>query len=225
MDEKQQKQQFQDWLPFYLNGGLGETEHTWMQQYLSEHPSEAAELQFDRLLKSSLVHQLPEYAPDTGLKAFMARVRSEPEKSKQGGFFDAFRQFMQHSKNLFGSLIPDPKWAMASVLLIAQAGIIAVLLSNKTETALSEQAQWRTPTKLPEFHGPVLQITFKPSATEAEMRLLLVKISGVIVGGPGQLGNYLVKVPNGKMEAAENQVRTSSFVESAQVLQELPLDQ
>jgi hypothetical protein len=89
---------------------------------------------------------------------------------------------------------------------------------------VTDQAEWRSVGDASPYHGPVLQITFKPSATEEEIRLLLVKIRGTLVGGPGQLGNYFVKVPDEKVEEAQKQVMGSPIIESVNILQDVPIE-
>ena len=43
--------------------------------------------------------------------------------------------------------------------------------------------------------------------------------------GPGQLGNYIVKVSGNKIDEAKAQVKDSPITDSVQVLQEWPIDQ
>ena len=48
----------------------------------------------------------------------------------------------------------------------------------------------------------MLKINFAPDAKEADIRLLLVPVQGELAGGPGQLGDYYLRVPAGKEAAA-----------------------
>ena len=50
--------------------------------------------------------------------------------------------------------------------------------------------------------GVVLQVRFRPQASEAEMRALLQSIGGRIVDGPGALGIYRVRLAEGRDAAA-----------------------
>ena len=50
--------------------------------------------------------------------------------------------------------------------------------------------------------GPLVKVNFAPDAKESDIRLLLVSVQGTLAGGPGQLGDYYVRVPAGK-EALE----------------------
>ncbi len=226
MHENQQKQQFHQWLFLYVNGRLGETERDWMTKYIAAHPEARAEVQIEHALRENLREELPIFAQDEGLAQFMIRLHAETNASKKMTFLASLQAFSHRLQETLSHYSITPAWAVTATLLIAQAGVIGVLLLNPAmrEVSGSNSVEWRSVGEKAITQGPVLQITFKPTATEEEIRLLLVKISGSIVGGPGQLGNYFIKVPNGNLEAAEKQVRTSSIVESAQILEEIPLD-
>lgn len=221
MDENQQKAQFQHWLPFYVNGRLEEVERAWMQRYLTEHPDAATELHIENLLKSALINELPEFALDQGLNEFMVRLRSETDKATKPAFLQSCKLFMQQCHKAVGPLFSNPRWAMAVLVMLVQTGMIGVLLSQRM-LPVPGQTEWRSVGGNTQYQGPVLQVTFKPAATEEDIRLLLVKIRGSLLGGPGQLGHYIVKVPGDNLEAAHKQVLASAIIESVQILPEMP---
>ena len=70
---------------------------------------------------------------------------------------------------------------------------------------------------------PVLQVTFKPNVTERDMRLLLVKIAGRVIDGPGQLGDYIVSVPARQIEPARQHLEDSGLVDEVTVLDRPPV--
>lgn len=224
MDENEQKQQFHQWLPFYINGRLADTDRAWMNQYLAGHPKAAAEVKIEQALKETLQTELPNFSPNQGLETFMSRVRSDSGFAKESSFTEFSRRFLNRCQFAVKSLFINPQWAMAVTLVIVQTGIIGLLIANRSVPIVPDQAEWRSVGDASPYHGPVLQITFKPSATEEEIRLLLVKIRGSLVGGPGQLGNYIVKVPDEKVEEAQKQVMSSAIIESVNVLQDLPVE-
>lgn len=224
MTELEQNEQFQQWLVLYVNGRLGEAECAWMDNYVLEHPNAATELKLERSLKETLQVGLPNLAPNHGLEAFMNRVRAENKVCHSQIHDKKSISVFNRFKEAVNGLILDPKWAMVVTLLLVQTGVITVLLSNRKMAILSNQPEWRSVGENPQVKGPVLQITFKSTATEEEMRLLLIKIRGSVLGGPGQLGNYFVRVPDGRIEAAKQQVLGSSIIESVQILSELPVE-
>ena len=225
MNELEQKEQFQQWLPFYVNGRLGEVERNWMKQYLAEHPNAKVDLEIDEMLKATLHAELPQFAPNQGLDSFMKRVRTETLTSRAASKTSAWQSFMEKCQNAIGSTLTSPRWAMAVTLMIVQTGLIGVLLTQGTAPILSEQTEWRSVGDTQQYQGPVLQITFKSTATEEEIRLLMVKIQGSFLSGPGQLGNYIVKVPQDSLSAAEKQIAESSIIESVSLLPEMPVEQ
>jgi hypothetical protein len=224
MDENQQKQQFHQWLPFYVNGRLPHADRVWMEQYLAGHPKAAAELQIEQALKETLQTELPSFSPNQGLETFMSHIHSDSGFAKENSLTESFRHFLNRCQIAVRSLFISPQWAMAVTLLIVQTGIIGLLIANRALPIVSDQAEWRSVGDASPYQGSVLQITFKPSATEEEIRLLLVKIRGTLVGGPGQLGNYIVKVPDERVEEAQKQVMSSPIIESVNVLQDVPVE-
>jgi hypothetical protein len=220
MDENEQKQQFLKWLPFYVNARLDENEREWMTQYLAQHPKAELDLQIERALKDALLAELPETAADQGLAAFMGRVRSDSTLVKPT-FKEFWRRLAQQCLDAWAPVLTNPRWAVAMALLFFQTGLIGMLLTQRQTPTHSE---WRSVAETPQLQGPILQVTFKPSATEEEIRLLLVKIRGTFLGGPGQLGNYLIKVPKDSIVQAKNLLLNTAIVESVQMLNELPVD-
>ena len=227
MDENQQKQQFQEWLPFYVNGRLGDGDRVWMNHYLADHQNAAADLQVETALKETLLTELQEFAPDTGLEAFMRRIRADSSFAASPTFTDSIRQFILRNLNAVSSIFAKPRWAAVAIcLLIIQTGVIGLLITNKEGPLYSDQKGLHSIDDMLPYQGPVLKITFKPSATEEQIRLLMVKIQGSILGGPGQLGIYIVKVPKESIEEAQKQVMSSSIVElnSIKIIQKVPID-
>jgi hypothetical protein len=66
--------------------------------------------------------------------------------------------------------------------------------------------------------GQLLQITFKPLATETQIRALLSSVQGEIVAGPGALGVYAVRVPDRQGAVALAKLRSDSTTVDSVVL-------
>jgi hypothetical protein len=58
--------------------------------------------------------------------------------------------------------------------------------------------------------GPLLRVSFREDIREAELRKALADVGGEIVGGPGQLGIYLVRV-DGDLRAAADRLRATGL--------------
>jgi hypothetical protein len=68
----------------------------------------------------------------------------------------------------------------------------------------------------------MLKISFAPDAKETDIRMLLVQVNGVLAGGPGQLGDYYVRVPAGSEAAALAQVQRTPIVQAAALAPGVP---
>jgi hypothetical protein len=222
MNEHNKNEQFQQWLLLYVNGQLDDLKTAWMEEYVAEHPDAATEVEIERALKSTLLEQLPDYLPDQGLETLMHRIQVE-ERTFRPTTASKFNKFLTFCKEAIDSMWQNPKWAIAVIVLLLQTGVIATFINDRTNLHI-EQNQWRSVSESSRYQGPVLQITFKPTSTEADIRMLLVKIRGSLVGGPGQLGQYLVRVPENTITETQNEVMKSEIIESVQVLPELPIE-
>ena len=115
-----------------------------------------------------------------------------------------------------------PALAYAAVaLVVVQAGVIGALVMQQG-TQDAELAQWRSLPAASAVGGPVLRINFKPDTSERDIRMLLVRINGSLVGGPGQLGAYIVYVPADRIVAAEATAQSDAHVEAVDLLAVLP---
>ncbi len=90
-----------------------------------------------------------------------------------------------------------PAFAIAATILVVQ-GIVIQQLQDKV----------------------VIEVFFKPTAQEREIRKLLTQVKGKIVSGPGEYGDYQVAVPKADVEGAMRAMSASGIVDSASVLKE-----
>ena len=119
-----------------------------------------------------------------------------------------------------GAFSLRPALAIGLVIaVVVQAGVIATMFGSG---GADQAAMMRAGPTVPAEDGPVLKLAFAPDAKEADLRLLLVGVQGTIVSGPGQLGDYYVRVPAGKEADALAKVRTSALVQSAELVPGVP---
>ena len=225
MDTNKQIEKFNQWLPFYLKGSLATRQQEWMERYLEQRPEAQPELRFNRVLGESLRDALPDDPPDLGLERLLARIRAEdaaPQKPKAARI-----NFFQRLWLELSEISLSPLSAVTVILVVAQTGLIAALLIKPNNAAVNaeEYGQWRSPSAVAAAkEGPVLRMTFKSTATEGEIRYLLVRIRGSLQGGPGQLGNYLVQVPPGSLDYAKAEIGSSRIIESVDLVPDGALD-
>jgi hypothetical protein len=216
MNEQQMKAQFQEWLPWHVNGSLEADRRAWVDQYLKDHPEARAELRWYESLQQRIQDNAPDVSADIGLHKLMARVRQERHAQAPS--------LMERINQFFAGFRPVPAFALAASLILVQAGVIGVLLiqQHKAEVAAPDYGGMRAIPNEQAQVVPVLQVNFKPDSTERDIRMLLVSVGGSVVAGPGQLGNYVISVAPEKLTQAREQLAQSKIVEAVSVLQNAP---
>jgi hypothetical protein len=212
------KEKFDELLPFYVNETLDEADRAWVDDYLREHPKSAAELQWYRSLQETMQRDMPPVPAEIGLDKVMARIRAERAPSRAAkaapGFGERLREF-------FASITPQPmlKPALAAALavVVVQGFVIGNLV---TKTDESSEIRAVKPTVVEA--GPYLKVNFKADAREADIRMLLVEIDGSLAGGPGQLGDWYVRIPEARIAAAAEKVKASAIVDGVSRVDALP---
>ena len=214
------KSKFDELLPFYVNGTLNEADRAWVDEYLREHPTAGAELRWYESLQTKLHEDMPAVSSEVGLERAMRRIHAErpaPARRAAGpGFMDRLRDF-------FASITPQPVLRPALVGALAvvavQAGIIFHIAGVNEDESTQLRALQATSVV---DQGPYLKVNFKPDAREADIRLLLVEVNGSLAAGPGQLGDYYVRVPAAQLAASGDKLKASGIVEQVAVVDALP---
>jgi hypothetical protein len=214
------KSKFDELLPFYVNGTLAEADRAFVEDYLREHPTANAELRWYQSLQTKLHEDVPAVSSEVGLERAMQRIHSErqaPQRSARGA------SLYERLYAFFASITPQPLLRPALVGALAvvavQAGII-FHIAGVNEDASSELRALKASTVVDT--GPYLKVNFKPDAREADIRLLLVEVNGSLAAGPGQLGDYYVKVPAAQVDASGGKLKASAIVEQVAVVDGLP---
>ena len=65
-------------------------------------------------------------------------------------------------------------------------------------------------------------MNFKADAREADIRMLLVEIDGTLAGGPGQLGDWYVRIPEARIAVAADKIKASAIVDGVARVDALP---
>lgn len=217
------KSRFDELLPFYVNGTLAEADRAWVDDYLREHPKAAAELGWYRSLQARLREDAPAVSSEIGLERALRRIRTEgpaPELPRRASATQPSR--LASLRDWLSSLVPQPalKPAFAGALAVValQAVVIVQLLGERDDTTEIRAVQGTVTDQ-----GPYLKVNFKADAREAEIRLLLVEVNGSLAAGPGQLGDYYVRVPTTQVTALADKVKASAIVDGVAVVDALPV--
>jgi hypothetical protein len=214
------KSRFDELLPFYVNGTLDEQDREWVDSYLREHPKTAAELQWYRTLQETMKRDTPAVSAEVGLDKAMARIRAEraptraPTKPAEPSLGERVRGWL-------AALAPQPllRPALAGALaVVVVQGIVIANLANKEDDASEIRATRPTVVE----PGPFLKVNFKADAREADIRMLLVEINGSLAGGPGQLGDWYVRIPEARIDTAAAAVQASPIVDGVARVDALP---
>jgi hypothetical protein len=112
----------------------------------------------------------------------------------------------------------SPAFAMAALVVVVQAGVILNLVTGERD-----YGQVRAVTTGETIRsGQLVRIAFKPDAREQDIRLLLVTLQGDIESGPGQLGDYYVRVPATVAQDALGRLKDTPIIESFQPVDAVP---
>lgn len=194
------EQQFEEQLPWYVNGTLGAPERAEVDRYLAEHPQARAELDWHQSLQLRVRETAPAVPETIGLARTMQLIRGD-----QPTLAERFQAF-------FGNFGMRPSLALAGLALFAvQSGVILNLLYG----ARDDESQIRALHATQVEEGPLLKLNLAPDAKELDIRLMLASVQGQLAGGPGQLGDYYVRVPAGTEQAALARLQSNPIVQSA----------
>ncbi len=179
-------------LPWYVNGTLDDEARAWVDEQLARRPALQQRLQREWALQKSVGAAAQWPAPDIGLDRLMTRLQSEGEwgsgSRKRLAGLPSWAQWLR----MIGT--PPVAGALAASVL-AQAGVIAWLASHPDVDA--GQAGLRS---IGVTEMRTLRVSFKPEASETQIRAALVAAGARIVGGPTQLGEYWVASGSSSLE-------------------------
>ncbi|MFO1217355.1 MAG: hypothetical protein U1E89_03115 [Burkholderiaceae bacterium] len=216
------KQRFDELLPFYANGTLADDERRFVETWLHEHPKSQAELDWYRSLQTKLLEDVPPVSSEVGLERAMARIRAE--RSPQAARKPAPRQpaLGERLRGWAAALLPQPmlKPALAGALavVVAQAVVIANLSGERDESTEMRAVKPSVVDK-----GPFIKVSFKTDAREADIRLLLVQQGATLAGGPTQLGDWYLRVSEGRVSAVMAQLQASPIIDGVAQVDALPV--
>jgi len=186
---------------------LGAEDRAWVDAYIERHPEARSELDWYRSLQARVQENAPAVPATIGLARTMRLIQGDrPTLAERIGAF-------------FGNFGMRPSYALAALAVMAvQGGVILNLLGSARDSADEIRALHAVRVE----EGPMLKISFAPDAKETDIRMLLVQIHGELAGGPGQLGDYYLRVPAGSEAAALAQVQAAPIVQAATLAAGVP---
>jgi hypothetical protein len=206
------REKFMAMLPFYVNGSIDDTDRVWFEQYLADNPTLQTQIGFAQALRAGVKERYADVSHSIGLAKSLARL---DDSAARNGWL----------KRLFSG----GNWLKPA--LACSMGLVAfqfVLLQqrptndqaemryrggNPAEIAGSDRAQSNHRNFVERAY---LSVTFRPTANEGQLRLLLIAAGGQMVAGPGLNGEYLIAFTADRVIAGQEQMRQSGLVVDAQ---------
>jgi hypothetical protein len=207
-------------LPWYANGTLAPTDRAWVDDMLRSDSHAAAELAWFESLQRKVQDDAPDISDEIGLARTLKRIQANAAlriDAQQPRSAQAAPSLLARVKGWLDGLRLTPAFAMAALVIMVQAGVIWRLAAPDSDydqiRAISGQAT---------AAGALLRVNFKPQASETEIRMLLVSVQGTFEGGPGQLGDYYVRVATASAGQAAQRIKAAPIVESVQPVDGVP---
>jgi anti-sigma factor RsiW len=203
------RRHFDELVPFYLTGQLSVEQSAWAEQYIASHPEARAELEWHRDLMREVVSQAEARAeqapPMVGWAGVQVGLRGL-RRAATPSLWDRFGAWL-------GPLTARPLAPIAALVIVVQAGVIGALMQRP---AVVEDEPTRSAASVPA--RDVLQVRFKQSTAERELRGLLYSVGARIVDGPDQLGDYLIEPRSSSLATLQSELERSESVQSVRVL-------
>ena len=191
---------FNELMPWYVNGTISDEDRAWVDTHLRNHPDAQAELAWYQSLQTRMRDNAPAVPATIGLARTMQLIRGD-----QPSFSERVTAF-------FAGFGLRPTAAFAGLAVVAvQAGFIFTLLHEPNDDTDVIRAKGTVLVT----EAPLLKLNFAPDAKEADIRLLLMSVRGDLVAGPGQLGDYYVRVPAGTLDASLVALKANPIVQAA----------
>ena len=228
--------QFLELLPWYANGTLADADRALVDGALKRDARAGTELQWLQQLQQRVqagFDDLPEVSDEIGLERTMLRIRADAA-AEQAAITKATAaqaaaapraqratpstpSLTERVRGWFEGMRLSPAFAMAALVVVVQAGFIYKLAGSD-----DEYTQIRSLPGAAAASGQLFRIGFKPEASEIDIRMLLVAVQGNIESGPGQLGDYYVRVPSDAALEADAKLKAAPIVDAVLTVDAVP---
>jgi hypothetical protein len=203
-------------LPWYVNGTLAAPDRAEIEGCIVSDAAYQGQIEFFRGLRLSIRHEGAELDKEIGLVRTLALIESE---SASHAAVRATRTSQAWWRRFLGEGGQPPlAFMVAASLVVLQTGVISYFVAERS-TAFSET---RSRAAVVPAIGPFVKVSFRPDATEAEVRFLLIGLGASIVGGPSQLGDYFLFLDAKRIDWVAQQLRQSPIVDAVSVIATLP---
>jgi hypothetical protein len=206
------------------SGTLTPAEREWLDGYLREHPAKRNDVDWDAAFGAKLDEKIAAMPALPGWERTERALHAEHLAVEAGataragagggmrapGVLDRFADWLGSSLGLAINM-----QAVAVTLVLAQAALLGVLALQFRDTG---EGTMRAGAQDPTPRGPLLRVAFRADLRESDLRRALVDAGGEIVGGPGQIGVYLVRIRDGSLATAAQRLRDSGTTELVEIV-------
>ncbi|HWN41100.1 MAG TPA: zf-HC2 domain-containing protein [Thermoanaerobaculia bacterium] len=189
LEDERLHQRIWELLPWYANGTLGETEKRTVEEHAAQCERCREEAQACRQLGEAV--RLTAVEAPTPHPARLSRLLSRLDEAEGSS----------PRARLAGLLTATPRpvrWVLAgqlAALLLLATGLVW----TPTPPPPADPAEYRTLSDSVAVEtGQRVRVVFAESATERQIRDVLLPIGGQLAGGPSPLGVYTVELPEGR---------------------------
>jgi hypothetical protein len=223
-----ERERFFELLPFYVNDTLGEADRAFVRDMLVREPALQGQLDFHRAVqrqvRSETEATLVGVARDVGYDHIATRLRPQaaqvaPSASPAA---TASPSAWQRLRDWFA--LPAPGgWRLAQGLAMGLAlGLGSLLAVNLTRDEAPQMRGTGSAASKGLADGPLLRVTFRPEASERNLRMALVEARAMIVAGPTRLGDYYLKPAPGALAQARDALLKSGVAQQVDEVPGLP---
>jgi len=160
-------------IPAYLRGELSDVDREEIEALAADNPAIAADIEFQRNLKSALKPENNAFEPgDLGWAKLSKAMADEDIQAKPVGNKPQYFKYAA---------------AILAVVAIGQAGLLGSQAAKK-----DKNSQYQTVAEAPADHHHV-KVGFYPQVTEAQLTQTLQSVNAAIVAGPSALGLYKIE--------------------------------
>jgi hypothetical protein len=223
LDQGINMNRLQAMLPAYVNGTANAQDRQYVKDAITQSARARSALAWHEALAEKVIADIEAVPADIGWAQLQARVRAASQARQLHNSQNADGWWHALVKTL-ESWMPH-NWVSGPVLSSVCALLLAVLGLQQFIGSTSEDREYsqvRGNTEAPALRPSApagykyVKLNFKERISERDMRLLLIRTGAVLVGGPGQLGDYTVAVPANQIESVLKEFKSSALTESIQ---------
>lgn len=205
--------EFQELLPFYINGTLEEAQKERVRVYLEHHPESQRDVAFVNAIRQSIAREAADMDPLDGYEQFKARIDASISSRRRPSTLSAL---WGSAKDYFSVWGLSPAVAVLMVMVVGQ---LAVSLSRNDIGLTGEEGRSSTRSIIASAKTADIKIVVKAGVTFESVTALLLENNCKISWGPSQQGEYWLTIDQpGKATIIAEHLSASLLLDNVQVI-------